>query len=69
MVVFVFLRMGVDFLVEVIIVIIGVRVVFIYGEKFMKERREIMRCFLVGEVYVFVVIGLLGRGVDFISVR
>lgn len=68
-VVFVSSRMGADLLAEAITVTTGVRAVSIHGEKSMKERREIMRCFLVGEVYVLVATGLLGRGVDLISVR
>lgn len=68
-VVFVGSRIGADLLCEAITVKTGVRAVSMHGEKSMKERREILRSFLVGEVSVIVATGVLGRGLDLLSVR
>uniref|UniRef100_A0A5B6Z4K5 DEAD-box ATP-dependent RNA helicase 41 n=1 Tax=Davidia involucrata TaxID=16924 RepID=A0A5B6Z4K5_DAVIN len=68
-VVFVGSRLGADLLSEAITVSTGVKARSIHGEKSMKERREIMRSFLVGEVPVMVATGVLGRGVDLLGVR
>lgn len=68
-VVFVGSRLGADLLCEAIKVTTGVKALSIHGEKPMKERREIIRSFLVGEVPVVVATGVLGRGVVLLGVR
>ncbi|KAL8055398.1 hypothetical protein ABFS82_04G052700 [Erythranthe guttata] len=68
-VVFVGSRIGADLLSEAITMKTGVRALSIHGEKKMKERRDVVRSFLVGEVSVIVATGVLGRGVDLLSVR
>ncbi|XP_061346597.1 DEAD-box ATP-dependent RNA helicase 41-like [Gastrolobium bilobum] len=62
-------RLGADLLANAITVATGIKAVSIHGEKSMKERREIMQSFLVGEVPVVVATGVLGRGVDLLGVR
>lgn len=68
-VVYVGSRLGADLLSNAITVTTGIKAVSIHGEKSMKERREIMRSFLVGEFPVLVATGVLGRGVDLLSVK
>ncbi|KAG8389085.1 hypothetical protein BUALT_Bualt02G0192500 [Buddleja alternifolia] len=68
-VVFVGSRIGADLLSEAITTTTGMKALSIHGEKTMKERREILKSFLVGEVSVIVATGVLGRGVDLLSVR
>ncbi|KAK9085088.1 hypothetical protein Sjap_025499 [Stephania japonica] len=68
-VVFVGSRIGADLLSEAITVTTGIKALSIHGEKPMKERREILRLFLTGEVSVVVATGVLGRGVDLLRVR
>ncbi|XP_020227106.1 DEAD-box ATP-dependent RNA helicase 41 isoform X1 [Cajanus cajan] len=68
-VVYVGSRLGADLLANAITVSTGIKAVSIHGEKSMKERREIMQSFLVGEVPVVVATGILGRGVDLLGVR
>lgn len=68
-VVFVGSRLGADLLTEAITITTGLKALSIHGEKSMKERREIMSSFLVGEVPVMVATGVLSRGVDLLSVR
>lgn len=68
-VVFVASRLGADLLAEAITITTRIKALSIHGEKSMSERREIIRCFLMGEVSVLVATGLLGRGVDLVSVR
>ncbi|KAK9272085.1 hypothetical protein L1049_002454 [Liquidambar formosana] len=68
-VVFVGSRFGADLLSEAIKVTTGMKALSIHGEKSMKERRDIMKTFLVGEVPVLVATGILGRGVDLLGVR
>ncbi|CAL5425675.1 unnamed protein product [Camellia sinensis] len=68
-VVFVGSRLGADLLSQAVTVTTGVKAISIHGEKPMKERREILRSFLVGEVPVIVATGVLGRGVDLLGVR
>ncbi|KAK6164251.1 hypothetical protein DH2020_001115 [Rehmannia glutinosa] len=68
-VVFVGSRIGADLLSEAITMATGIKALSIHGEKTMKERRDILRSFLVGEVTVIVATGVLGRGVDLLSVR
>ncbi|KAL6563997.1 hypothetical protein OROHE_005237 [Orobanche hederae] len=68
-VVFVASRLGADLLCEAITAATGIRALSIHGEKSMKERRDVLRAFLVGEVDVIVATGVLGRGVDLLSVR
>ncbi|KAK4407341.1 DEAD-box ATP-dependent RNA helicase 41 [Sesamum angolense] len=68
-VVFVGSRLGADLLSEAITITTGVKALSIHGEKTTKERRDILRSFLVGEVDVIVATGVLGRGVDLLSVR
>ncbi|XP_078433458.1 P-loop containing nucleoside triphosphate hydrolases superfamily protein [Wolffia australiana] len=67
--VFVESRMGAELLSEAITVSTGLKALAIHGEKEMKERREIMRVLLAGEVEVVVATGVLGRGVDLCGVR
>ncbi|KAJ6674825.1 ATP-DEPENDENT RNA HELICASE DBP3 [Salix viminalis] len=62
-------RIGADLLTNAITVTTGLKALSIHGEKSMKERREIMRSFLVGEVPLVVATGVLGRGVDLLGVR
>ncbi|EEF49297.1 dead box ATP-dependent RNA helicase, putative [Ricinus communis] len=68
-VVYVGSRLGADLLSNAITVTTGWKSLSIHGEKSMKERREIMKSFLVGEVTVIVATGVLGRGVDLFGVR
>ncbi|KAL3647638.1 hypothetical protein CASFOL_008606 [Castilleja foliolosa] len=68
-VVFVGSRLGADLLCEAITVSTGIKARSIHGEKTMKERRDVLRAFLVGEISVIVATGVLGRGVDLLSVR
>lgn len=68
-VVFVGSRLGADLLSDAITVTTGLKALSIHGEKPMKERREIIRSLLVGEVNVIVATGILGRGLDLLSVR
>lgn len=68
-VVFVGSRLGADLLSEAIKITTGVNALSIHGEKPMKERREIIRSFLVGEVPVVVATGVLGRGIVLFGVR
>ncbi|XP_027358675.1 DEAD-box ATP-dependent RNA helicase 41 [Abrus precatorius] len=62
-------RLGADLLANAITVSTGIKAGSIHGEKSMKERRDIMQSFLVGEVPVVVATGVLGRGVDLLGVR
>ncbi|KAI7984269.1 DEAD-box ATP-dependent RNA helicase 41 [Camellia lanceoleosa] len=62
-------RLGADLLSQAVTVTTGVKAISIHGEKPMKEMREILRSFLVGEVPVIVATGVLGRGVDLLGVR
>ncbi|KAK9726619.1 hypothetical protein RND81_05G227200 [Saponaria officinalis] len=68
-VVFVASKVGADLLAEAITVTTRIKAISIHGDKSMKERRETIRRFLMGEVSVLVATGLLGRGVDLVSVR
>lgn len=68
-VVYVGSRLGADLLANAVTVTTGIKALSIHGEKSMKERREIMRSFMVGEVPVVVATGVLGRGVDLLGVR
>ncbi|KAB1200610.1 DEAD-box ATP-dependent RNA helicase 41 [Morella rubra] len=68
-VVYVGSRLGADLLSNAITASTGMKALSIHGEKSMKERREIMRSFLVGEVPIIVATGVLGRGVDLFGVR
>ncbi|XP_027085792.2 DEAD-box ATP-dependent RNA helicase 41-like isoform X1 [Coffea arabica] len=68
-VVFVSSRIGADLLSEAIGITTGIKAVSIHGEKSMKERREILKSFLVGEVLVIVATGVLGRGIDLLHVK
>ncbi|KAI5675186.1 hypothetical protein M9H77_06136 [Catharanthus roseus] len=68
-VVFVGSRLGADLLSEAIGITTGLKALSIHGEKSMKERREVLRSFLVGEVPVIVTTGVLGRGVNFLCVK
>ncbi|KAL9228357.1 hypothetical protein vseg_003947 [Gypsophila vaccaria] len=67
-VVFVASKLGADLLAEAITVTTRIKALSIHGDKSMKERRETIRRFLMGEVSVLVATGLLGRGVDLVSV-
>lgn len=62
-------RAGADLLSNAITVTTGINALSMHGEKSMKERREILRSFLVGEVPVVVSTGVLGRGMDLLGVR
>ena len=68
-VVFVESRVGADLLSEEITLATGLKALSIHGEKGMKERREIIRVLLAGEVSVVVATGILGRGVDLWAAR
>ncbi|KAL2933044.1 DEAD-box ATP-dependent RNA helicase 41 [Bienertia sinuspersici] len=68
-VVFVSSRLGADLLAEAITITTRIKALSIHGEKSMSQRREIITSFLMGEVSVLVATGLLGRGVDLVSVR
>ncbi|OIW07438.1 hypothetical protein TanjilG_19279 [Lupinus angustifolius] len=68
-VVYVSSRLGADLLANAITVATGIKASSIHGEKSMKERREIMQSFLVGDVPVVVATGVLSRGVDLLGVR
>ncbi|KAL9323774.1 hypothetical protein ACSQ67_008631 [Phaseolus vulgaris] len=68
-VVYVGSRLGADLLANAITVATGIKAVSIHGEKSMKERREIMQSFCMGEVPVVVATGVLGRGIDLLGVR
>ncbi|XP_020527567.1 DEAD-box ATP-dependent RNA helicase 41 isoform X2 [Amborella trichopoda] len=68
-VVFVGSRFGADLLAEAIRVSTGLRASSIHGEKGMRERRESLRMFLLGEMSVIVATGVLGRGMDLMGVR
>ncbi|CAH1420201.1 unnamed protein product [Lactuca virosa] len=68
-IVFVGSRLGADLLSEGISVTTGLKALAIHGEKSMKERREILNSFLLGEVEVIVATGILGRGIDLLHVR
>eukprot|EP00268_Persea_americana_P021269 TRINITY_DN21220_c0_g2_i1.p1 TRINITY_DN21220_c0_g2~~TRINITY_DN21220_c0_g2_i1.p1 ORF type:complete len:536 (-),score=122.67 TRINITY_DN21220_c0_g2_i1:290-1897(-) len=68
-VVFVGSRLGADLLSEAITVTTGLKALSLHGEKTMKERREGMSQFLMGEVSVMVTTGILARGVDLVQVR
>ncbi|KAF2323007.1 hypothetical protein GH714_032732 [Hevea brasiliensis] len=60
-------RLGADLLSNAIMVTAGLKALSIHGPKSMKERREIMRSLLVGEVSVIVATGVLGWGVDLLE--
>ncbi|KAJ8752299.1 hypothetical protein K2173_003935 [Erythroxylum novogranatense] len=62
-------KRGADLLSNAITVTTRLKALSIHGEKSMKERREIIKSFLVGEVPVIVSTGVLGRGVDLLGVR
>ncbi|KAK1572084.1 hypothetical protein Q3G72_027423 [Acer saccharum] len=62
-------RLGADLLSNAITVTTGMKSLSIHGEKPMKERRGVMKSFLMGEVPVIVATGVLGRGVDLLGVR
>lgn len=68
-VVFVDSRLGADLLSEAITITTGLKALSIHGEKPMKERREVLQSFLVGEVPIMVATGVLSRGVDLLTVR
>lgn len=67
--VFVGSRIGADLLAEAIMISTGVKALSIHGEKPMKERREILKCFMMGEASVLVATGVLGRGIEMLNVR
>ncbi|KAM5579677.1 hypothetical protein ABKV19_009458 [Rosa sericea] len=69
LVVYVASRLGADLLSNAITVTTGVKALSIHGEKSMKERRDIMKSFLMGDVPVIVATGVLGRGLDLLGVR
>lgn len=68
-VVYVGSRLGADLLADAIAVKTGMKALSMHGEKSMKERREIMQLFFMGECPVIVATGILGRGVDLLGVR
>lgn len=68
-VVFVGSRFGADLLSEAITATTGIKALSIHGEKPMKERREVMSSFLLGEIPVLVATAVLGRGIDLVGVR
>ncbi|XP_023529324.1 DEAD-box ATP-dependent RNA helicase 41 [Cucurbita pepo subsp. pepo] len=69
LVVYVGSRLGADLLSNAITVTTGIKALSIHGHKSMKERREAMKSFLVGDVQVMVATGILGRGMDLLRVR
>ncbi|KAF6992938.1 hypothetical protein CFC21_009889 [Triticum aestivum] len=62
-------RVGAGLLSEAITAATGLEVVSIHGVKTMKERRERLRRFLIGEVSVVVCTGVLGRGMYLLKVH
>lgn len=68
-VVFVASKVGADLLAEAIIITTKIKALAIHGDKTMSERSEILKSFLMGEFDVLVSTGLLGRGMDLVSVR
>ncbi|KAG6535136.1 DEAD-box ATP-dependent RNA helicase 41-like [Zingiber officinale] len=68
-VVFVGSRLGADVLSEAIFTATGIKALSIHGEKTMKDRREILRQFLTGEISIIVSTGVLGRGIDLLKVQ
>ncbi|KAL9256590.1 DEAD-box ATP-dependent RNA helicase 41-like protein [Drosera capensis] len=68
-IVFVASRTGADLLSEAINITTGIKALSIHGDKPMKERRDTVKSFLWGEFSVLVATGLLGRGIDMLSVR
>ncbi|KAD7479752.1 hypothetical protein R6Q59_008571 [Mikania micrantha] len=68
-IVFVGSKLGADLLSEAITVTTRLKSLAIHGEKSMKERREILSMFLLGEIPVLVATGILGRGMDLLLVR
>ncbi|KAL8161475.1 hypothetical protein V2J09_012964 [Rumex salicifolius] len=68
-IVFVASKMGADLLCDAISVTTGIKALSIHGDKSMKERRQVINSFLVGEVSLLVTTGLLGRGIDLLNVR
>ncbi|KAL5697802.1 RNA helicase [Ranunculus cassubicifolius] len=68
-VVFVGSKLGADLLSEAITVTTGIKALAIHGDKPMKERRETLRQFLMGDLSVIVATGVLGRGIDLLKVR
>ncbi|KAJ0657357.1 putative RNA helicase [Helianthus annuus] len=68
-IVFVGSRLGADLLSEAITLTTGLKSLAIHGEKSMKERREALNLFMLGEIPVVVATGILGRGIDLLLVR
>lgn len=68
-IVFVASRLGADLLSEAITTVTGLKALSVHGEKDMKERRENLKLFVMGEVPVIVSTGVLGRGVDLLKVK
>lgn len=62
-------RLGADLLADAITVTTGIKALSIHGEKPMKDRRDIMKSFLVGDIPIIVSTGVLGRGIDLVGVR
>lgn len=67
-VVFVNSRMGSDLLAEAIRTVTGIQARSLHGEKSIKDRRETLKNFLMGEIPVIVATGVLGRGLDLLRV-
>ena len=68
-VIFVSSRISVDLLSNAIGITIGIKALSIHAEKLMKERREILKSFVVGEVLVIVATGVLDGGIDLLCVK
>ncbi|KAJ8773298.1 hypothetical protein K2173_028475 [Erythroxylum novogranatense] len=62
-------KLGADLLSNAITLTTGLKALSIHGEKSMKERREVIKSFLLGEVHVIISTGVLGRRVDLLRVR
>ncbi|XP_002988436.2 DEAD-box ATP-dependent RNA helicase 41 isoform X2 [Selaginella moellendorffii] len=63
-VVFVNSRLGAELLADAISKVTKLRCASLHGHKAMKERREVLKSFLVGSLDVIVATGVLGRGLD-----
>ncbi|GJT09450.1 DEAD-box ATP-dependent RNA helicase 41 [Tanacetum coccineum] len=68
-IVFVGSRLGADLLAEAITITTSLKTLAIHGEKSMKERRETLNLFILGELPVIVATGILGRGIDLLHVK
>lgn len=68
-VVFVSSKAGADLLAEAICHVTGLKAAALHSDKQMKERRQVLSSFLMGNLPVIVATGVLGRGLYLIRVR